>query len=64
MQGRSLVPLFHGGTPADWRTAFYYRYYHYLGDHNTAAHYGVRTATSTSCRIYFGTPTNGNATTW
>ena len=45
MQGRSLVPLLRGEAPADWRTSFYYRYYHDPGDHNTAAHYGVRTAT-------------------
>ena len=31
--------------PADWRTSWYYRYYHDPGHHNTAAHYGVRTAT-------------------
>ncbi|NLS95927.1 MAG: sulfatase [Planctomycetaceae bacterium] len=45
MQGCSLVPLLHGQTPADWRTSVYYRYYHDPGHHNTAAHYGVRTAT-------------------
>ncbi len=45
MQGRSLVPLLHGQTPADWRRSVYYRYYHDPGHHNTAAHYGVRTAT-------------------
>jgi arylsulfatase A-like enzyme len=45
MQGRSLVPLFRGRTPADWRTSMYYRYYHDPGDHNTRAHYGVRTMT-------------------
>jgi arylsulfatase A-like enzyme len=45
MQGRSLVPILHGRTPADWRTAMYYRYYHDPGDHNTRAHYGVRTKT-------------------
>jgi len=44
IQGRSLVPLLHGQTPADWRTSLYYRYYHDPGHHNTAAHYGVRTA--------------------
>ncbi len=43
MQGRSLVPVFKGQRPADWRTAFYYRYYHDPGDHNTRAHYGIRT---------------------
>ena len=45
MQGRSLVPLLKGQRPADWRTSMYYRYYHDPGHHNTAAHYGVRTAT-------------------
>jgi len=43
MQGRSLLPLFRGGAPSDWRTAMYYRYYHDPGDHDTRAHYGVRT---------------------
>ncbi len=43
MQGRSLVPVLRGSTPADWRTSMYYRYYHDPGDHNTRAHYGVRT---------------------
>ena len=45
MQGRSLVPLLKGTRPADWRTSMYYRYYHDPGDHNTGAHYGVRTLT-------------------
>jgi arylsulfatase A-like enzyme len=45
MQGRSLVPVLKGQTPADWRTSMYYRYYHDPGDHNTRAHYGVRTMT-------------------
>ena len=42
MQGRSFLPLLRGQTPKDWRKAMYYRYYH-PGDHNVAAHYGVRT---------------------
>jgi arylsulfatase A-like enzyme len=45
MQGRSLLPVLRGRTPADWRTSIYYRYYHDPGDHNTRAHYGVRTGT-------------------
>jgi len=45
MQGRSLLPVFKGRAPADWRTSMYYRYYHDPGDHNTRAHYGVRTRT-------------------
>ena len=45
MQGRSLLPVLRGRTPADWRQSMYYRYYHDPGDHNTRAHYGVRTQT-------------------
>ena len=45
MQGQSMVPLLKGERPRDWRTSLYYRYYHDPGDHNTAAHYGVRTLT-------------------
>jgi arylsulfatase A-like enzyme len=45
MQGRSLLPLLRGRTPPDWRASMYYRYYHDPGDHNTRAHYGVRTPT-------------------
>jgi len=45
MQGRSLLPIFRGRAPSSWRTSMYYRYYHDPGDHNTRAHYGVRTQT-------------------
>jgi arylsulfatase A-like enzyme len=45
VQGHSLLPLFRGQHPSDWRSSWYYRYYHDPGDHNTRAHYGVRTAT-------------------
>ena len=45
MQGRSLRAVLRGRTPAGWRTSMYYRYYHDPGDHNTRAHYGVRTRT-------------------
>jgi arylsulfatase A-like enzyme len=45
VQGRSLLPLLRGEPPADWRTSFYYRYYHDPGDHDTRAHYGLRTQT-------------------
>jgi arylsulfatase A-like enzyme len=45
MQGRSLLPILRGRTPSDWRNAMYYRYYHDPGDHNTRAHYGIRTRT-------------------
>ncbi len=45
MQGRSLVPLIRGERPGDWRSSWYYRYYHDPGDHNTRQHLGVRTDT-------------------
>jgi len=53
MQGRSLLPVLRGRAPQDWRTSMYYRYYHDPGDHNTRAHYGVRTRTHKL--IYFWT---------
>jgi arylsulfatase A-like enzyme len=45
MQGRSLVSLLKGQSVQNWRSSFYYRYYHDPGHHNTRAHYGVRTDT-------------------
>ena len=45
MQGRSLLPVLRNQMPPEWRTSMYYRYYHDPGDHNTRAHYGVRTRT-------------------
>jgi arylsulfatase A-like enzyme len=45
MQGRSLIPILEGQSPPGWRQSMYYRYYHDPGDHNTRAHYGVRTTT-------------------
>jgi arylsulfatase A-like enzyme len=53
MQGKSLVGILRGKTPPDWRTSMYYRYYHDPGDHNTRAHYGIRTRTHKL--IYFWT---------
>ncbi|MGP0067088.1 MAG: sulfatase [Isosphaeraceae bacterium] len=43
MQGRSLVPILKGQTPADWRIAFYYQYYEYPTPHHVRPHYGVVT---------------------
>lgn len=43
MQGRSLVPLLKGQTPADWRTSFYYHYYEYPVPHRVRPHEGVVT---------------------
>jgi arylsulfatase A-like enzyme len=41
MQGRSLVPLLEGATPADWRKSLYYHYYEYPGVHSVRRHEGV-----------------------
>ncbi|HUF11460.1 MAG TPA: sulfatase/phosphatase domain-containing protein, partial [Longimicrobiales bacterium] len=43
MQGRSLVPLLRGHTPADWRDAIYYQFFEYPDWHVVQRHYGVRT---------------------
>jgi len=43
IQGRSLVPILQGRTPADWRKSFYYHYYEYPGVHKVRRHYGVVT---------------------
>ena len=43
MQGRSMVPVLKGQTPADWRKSFYYHYYEHPAVHNVAKHYGVVT---------------------
>lgn len=42
MQGRSLVPLLKGKTPADWRKSIYYHYYEYPSVHMVARHNGIR----------------------
>lgn len=43
MQGRSVVPILRGSTPADWRSATYYRYWMHMAHHDNPAHYGIRT---------------------
>ncbi len=43
MQGRSLVPILRGQTPADWRKSFYYHYYEWPVPHRVRPHYGVIT---------------------
>ena len=40
MQGESLLPLFKGYTPKDWRMTHYYHYYE-AGGHGVPIHYGV-----------------------
>lgn len=44
MQGHSIIPILTsaGAAPADWRTAFYYRYYEFPVPHHVQPHIGVR----------------------
>ncbi len=51
MQGRSFMPLLRGQRPPDWRTAMYYRYYHYPAHHRVQPHYGLRSLRYTL--VYF-----------
>jgi len=43
MQGASLVPVFKGKTPADWRKSHYYHYYEWPGYHAVSRQYAVCT---------------------
>lgn len=43
MEGHSLMPLFQGETPEDWRKSIYYHYYDYPTFHLVRRHDGVRT---------------------
>lgn len=52
MQGRSLVPILKGQTPADWRKSFYYHYYEFPGPHDVRRHYGVTDGRFKLIRFY------------
>lgn len=52
MQGRSLVPLLKGATPAGWRDSLYYHYYEYPGVHSVRRHEGVATERFKLIRFY------------
>ena len=43
MQGKSIVPILKGETPADWRKSVYYHYYEFPQPHHVHPHLGVRT---------------------
>jgi arylsulfatase A-like enzyme len=53
MQGQSLLPLFAGRKPENWRTGFYYHYYEYPADHHVRPHYGVITDRYTLTHFYW-----------
>jgi arylsulfatase A-like enzyme len=52
MQGKSLVPVLKGQTPADWRKSFYYHYYEFPGPHSVRKHYAVVTDRYKLVRFY------------
>jgi len=43
MQGKSLVPILRGETPADCRKSFYYEYFEFPEPHRVRPHHGVVT---------------------
>ena len=59
MQGVSLVPLFKGETPADWRNSLYYHYYEYPGWHSVRKHEGAMKGQYKLIRFYGKDVPNG-----
>jgi arylsulfatase A-like enzyme len=53
MQGRSMVPVLKGKTPADWRKEHYYHYYEYPGSHMVKRHYGISTSRYKLIHYYY-----------
>lgn len=53
MQGRSLLPVLEGKTPADWRQAHYYHYYEHPSEHNVMRHYGITTKRYKLIHFYY-----------
>ena len=53
MQGTSLLPLFSGEMPADWRKSVYYQYFEYPGWHAVKRHYGIRTQRYKLIHFYY-----------
>lgn len=60
MQGESLVPLFKGEVPGDWRKSLYYHYYEFPGFwHAVRRHEGVSTSRYKLIRFYGKDVPNG-----
>ncbi len=53
MQGKSLVPILKGNTPADWRKAHYYHYYEHPSEHDVRRHYGITTSRYKLIHFYY-----------
>jgi len=59
MQGKSLVPLMRGETPANWRKSLYYHYYEYPAVHSVRRHEGVADERYKLIRFYGKDVPNG-----
>lgn len=64
MQGASLVPLFRGETPSDWRQSFYYHYYEFPGAHSVNRHFGVTNGQQKLIHFYGPDHGGGEIDTW
>ena len=53
MQGRSLLPVLKGNTPADWRKEHYYHYYEHPSEHYVMRHYGIATGRYKLIHFYY-----------
>jgi arylsulfatase A-like enzyme len=53
MQGRSMLPILKGQTPADWRQAHYYHYYEHPSEHNVMRQYGITTKRYKLIHFYY-----------
>jgi arylsulfatase A-like enzyme len=53
MQGVSMLPVFDGSVPEDWRNSIYYHYYEYPSIHMAKRHYGIRTEKYTLVHFYY-----------
>ena len=52
IQGKSMLGVLAGKTPADWRKSFYYHYYEFPVPHRVRRHYGVVTDRSKLVHFY------------
>lgn len=52
IQGMSLLPLLEDKKVDHWRSALYYHYYEYPGEHAVRRHYGIRTERYKLIRFY------------
>lgn len=59
VQGKSLLPIFEGHKPADWRESLYYHFYEYSKWHRVRKHEGVSDGRHKLIRFYGPDVPNG-----